>query len=214
MLLDSIGIYALLKKSIVSTVQGNQVIVDPTGDVDFTIEMLVVLGIVELIDVSTQNCLLSLRYRFTTYAIFIILWSMKKTIGIRHGRHCVFNLHVHLVFVTKYRKAVFSKAVLIELENIFSSVCKDFEAELAEFDGERDHVHLLVNYPPKVAVSKLVNSLKGVSSRLIRKMQFPEIEKILWGDHFWSPSYFACSCGGAPIEIIRQYIEQQQTPED
>ena len=140
---------------------------------------------------------------------------MKKTIGIRHGRHCVFNLHVHLVFVTKYRKAVFSRAVLIELENIFSSICKDFEAELVEFDGERDHVHLLVNYPPKVAVSRLVNSLKGVSSRLVRKMQFPEIEKILRANHhLWSPSYFAGSCGGAPIEIIRQYIEQQQTPED
>jgi putative transposase len=137
---------------------------------------------------------------------------MEKTIDIRHGRHCVFNLHVHLVFVTKYRKAVFSQAVLSELENIFSSVCKDFEAELVEFDGERDHVHLLVNYPPKIAVSNLVNSLKGVSSRLIRRMRFAEIENILCGNHLWSPSYFAGSCGGAPIEIIRQYIEQQQTP--
>ncbi len=70
-------------------------------------------------------------------------------------------MHVHLVFVTKYRREVFTKEILSELLPIFSSVCKDFEAELVKFDGEDDHVHLLVNYPPKVAVSKLVNSLKG-----------------------------------------------------
>ena len=81
-----------------------------------------------------------------------------------------------------------------------------------ELDGEDDHVHLLVNYPPKVAVSNLVNSLKGVSSRMIRKRNYPSILKKLWGGALWSPSYFAGSCGGAPIELIRQYIEQQQTP--
>ncbi|WP_025645629.1 MULTISPECIES: IS200/IS605 family transposase [unclassified Psychrobacter] len=74
------------------------------------------------------------------------------------------------------------------------------------------HVQLLVNYPPKVAISSLVNSLKGVSSRLIRKKQYPSISKQLWGSALWSPSYFAGSCGGAPVEIIRQYIEQQNTP--
>jgi putative transposase len=78
-------------------------------------------------------------------------------------------MHVHLVFVTKYRRDVFTKPILEELRRIFQNVCKDFSAELAEFEGERDHVHLLVNYPPKVSVSKLVNSLKGVSSRLVRK---------------------------------------------
>ena len=138
---------------------------------------------------------------------------MRNNTDIRHGRHCVFNLHVHLVFLTKYRRGVFTKAVLNELREIFSDVCTDFEAELVECDGEDDHVHLLVNYPPKVAVSALVNSLKGVSSRMIRKKNYPEIKKKLWGGALWSPSYFAGSCGGAPISIIRQYIEQQRTPE-
>jgi len=92
----------------------------------------------------------------------------------------------------------FTKGVLDDLRCIFTSVCADFDAELVEFDGEDDHVHLLVNYPPKVAVSALVNSLKGVSSRMIRKKNYPSIRKKLWG--------------GAPIEIIHQYIEQQQTP--
>ncbi len=131
---------------------------------------------------------------------------------VRTGRHCVFMLHVHLVFVTKYRRGVFTKEVIEDLRGIFAKVCTDFEAELIEFDGEDDHVHLLVNYPPKVAVSKLVNSLKGVSSYLIRKKNYPSVQSKLWGGALWSPSYFAGSCGGAPIEVIRKYIEQQQTP--
>lgn len=93
----------------------------------------------------------------------------------------MFLLHVHLVFVTKYRYGVFTKAILEDLKEIFSSVCRDFEAELVEFDGEDDHVHLLVVYPPKVALSPLVNSLKGVSSRLICKKDYPSIQKKLWG---------------------------------
>lgn len=122
-------------------------------------------------------------------------------------------MHVHLVFVTKYRRCVFTKEILEELRDIFKSVCKDFSAELVEFEGEKDHVHLLVNYPPKFSVSKLVNSLKGVSARLLRKKKYPTIENALWGNNLWSPSYFAGACGGAPLEIIRQYIEQQNTPD-
>ena len=99
-----------------------------------------------------------------------------------------------------------------DLRVIFAGVCLDFEAQLVEFDGEDDHVHLLVNYPPKVALSALVNSLKGVSSRMIRKKNYPSVRRKLWGGALWSPSYFAASCGGAPIEIVRQYIEQQRTP--
>lgn len=121
-------------------------------------------------------------------------------------------MHAHLVFVTKYRRGVFTKEILDDLHDIFAKVCSDFEAELVEFDGADDHVHLLVNYPPKMAVSKLVNSLKGVSSLLIRKKGYPSIQKKLWGNALWSPSYFAGSCGGAPVDIIRKYIEQQQTP--
>lgn len=137
---------------------------------------------------------------------------MQKNNDIRRGRHCVFNMHVHLVFVTKYRRDVFTKAILDELRLLFTKTCVDLESELVEFDGEDDHVHLLVNYPPKLAISALVNALKGVSSRMIRQAGFPSIQNKLWGGALWSPSYFAASCGGAPIAIIKQYIEQQQTP--
>lgn len=120
-------------------------------------------------------------------------------------------MHVHLVFLTKYRKDVLTRPMLESLEGLFRKVCLDFEAELVEFNGEDDHVHLLVNYPPKVAVSGLVNSLKGASSRVLRG-QFPDLKKHLWKGALWSPSYFAGSCGGAPIEVIKQYIENQDSP--
>ena len=137
---------------------------------------------------------------------------MSLSTAFRRGRTCVFLMHVHLVFVTKYRRKVFTQEIVKDLRNIFSSVCADFEAELVECDGEDDHIHLLINYPPKVAVSKLVNSLKGVSSRMIRKKEYPSIRRALWGESLWSPSYFAGSCGGAPLNVIRHYIEQQQQP--
>ena len=136
---------------------------------------------------------------------------MAKATDIRTGRHCVFNLHVHLVFVTKYRRKVFTQVALSAMRDIFEDVCRNFEADLVEFDGEEDHVHLRVHYPPKVTVSRLVNSLKGVSSRHLRR-RFPDLERRYWKGMLWSPSYFAGSCGGAPISIIRQYIEQQKTP--
>jgi putative transposase len=134
---------------------------------------------------------------------------MEKSSILRAGRYCVFNLHVHLVFVTKYRYGVLTPEALESLGEIFKDVCRDFEAELVETNGEEDHVHLLVHYPPKVPVSKLVNSLKGVSSRLLKK-KHPELEKKYWKGKLWSPSYFAGSCGGAPISVIRQYVEQQR----
>jgi putative transposase len=135
---------------------------------------------------------------------------MTEETDYRRGRHCVFAIHAHLVFVTKYKRGVFRQEHLDSLHRILADVCKDFDAELVEFNGERDHVHLLINYPPKVALSALVNSLKGVSSRLLRK-EFGDFHPWLKRRGvLWSPSYFAASCGGAPIEILRQYIEQQQ----
>ncbi|MFH8485012.1 IS200/IS605 family transposase [Streptomyces longisporoflavus] len=93
---------------------------------------------------------------------------------IRTGKHCALVLHAHLVFVTKYRHRVFTDRHLVRMEEIMREVCANFETELVEFNGENNHVHLLVNFPPKVAVSKLVNSLKGVSSRRLRQ-EFPDL---------------------------------------
>jgi putative transposase len=136
---------------------------------------------------------------------------MGATQEYRTGRHVVYQLHVHLVFVPRYRRKVFDADALKRLRIIFGAVCGDFEAKLTQFNGEPDHVHLLVNYPPKVAVARLVNSLKGVSARRLRQER-PDISRRYWRGGLWSASYFAASCGGAPISILRQYIESQRTP--
>ena len=140
-----------------------------------------------------------------------ILWPMPLSSAIRRGRHCVFQMHVHLVFVTKYRRSIFDDDALRRLRTYFEKVCTDFEAQLVEMNGQTDHLHLLINYPPKHSVSTLVNSLKGVSSRLLR-LERPDIQRRYWKGVLWSPSYFAASCGGAPISILREYIEQQNRP--
>ena len=128
----------------------------------------------------------------------------------RHSKHLI---HVHLVFTPKYRKRIFTKEHIDYMKEIFTNICDNFESELIEFDGEDNHVHLLVQYHPKVAISILIHSLKGVSSRKLRQ-KFPIFKKVYWGNKvaLWSPSYFAGSVGGAPIEILKQYIEQQNTP--
>ncbi len=131
---------------------------------------------------------------------------------IRRGRHCVFAMHVHLVFVAKYRKKVFDTEILKSMKEIFSNVCSKFEAELKEFNGEGDHVHLVINYPPKYSVSILVNSLKGVSSRLLRT-EFEKLRGKYWKGVLWSSSYFAGSCGGASLDVLKSYIENQNKPQ-
>ena len=130
----------------------------------------------------------------------------------RRGRNCVFLLHAHLVFVTKRRRGVLDGDAITRLRQIFTDVCRDFEAELVQMDGEDDHVHLLVNYPPKVAIARLVNSLKGVSSRILRRDR-PDLAKLrVMRTALWSPSYFSGSCGGAPMTVLKRYIENQRTP--
>lgn len=133
---------------------------------------------------------------------------------LQSSRHAKYLLHAHLVFTPKYRKKIFTKEHLDYMREVLTKVCIDFKANLIEFDGERDHVHLLVLYPPTVSIASLVNSLKGVSSRKLRQ-RFEVFKKVYWGDKvaLWSRSYFAASVGGAPIEVLKQYIEQQDTPD-
>ena len=132
--------------------------------------------------------------------------------NVRRGRSVMSNLHAHLVFTPKYRKAVFTSKLLTTCESAMRKVCDDFDVELTEFNGESDHVHLLIQYPPTVQLSSLVNSLKGVSSRIMRRDHPAEVKKVLWGDHLWSPSYFVGSCGGAPLSIVKDYITNQKRP--
>jgi len=124
--------------------------------------------------------------------------------------HCTYNLNYHLVIVTKYRRKCINKPMLDSLENIFTELCQKWECELLEFNGEKDHVHLLLSLNPKVQPSKFVNNIKTVSSRLIRKEFAEEINKVYTKAVFWSRSYCLLTCGGAPLSVIKQYIEQQK----
>lgn len=134
------------------------------------------------------------------------------TAELRKGRHVVYLLHAHVIFVTKYRGKVFDSEILNKMQELMQRICDDHEVVLKEFNGESDHVHLLIEYPPKLALSKLVNALKGTTSRELKRY-FPELNQVAWRKNaLWSPSYFVGSVGGAPLEVLRQYIEQQNRP--
>ena len=122
------------------------------------------------------------------------------------------NLHAHLVFTTKYRHGALTDPILTRCQQIMAAVCADFGAQLAEFNGETDHVHLLVQYPPTMCLSKLVNSLKGVSARYLRQEYPTHLRRYLSDGNLWSPSYFAGSCGGAPLAVVKEYIDSQKRP--
>ena len=143
------------------------------------------------------------------HAVYIAIGPSERKMEYRTARHVVYMLHVHLVFVPRFRRDVLSDLAIRDLQRIFAKVCTDFEAELIECDGEDDHVHLLVHYPPKLALSKLVNSLKGVSNRLLRETR-PEVTGRYYKGVLWSPSYFAASCGGAPLSVIAEYVKSQR----
>ena len=137
---------------------------------------------------------------------------MKKEFDWRSGRSCVFKNFIHLVFVTKYRRNALNDQMLNRLKEIFFETCDQMEAELIEFNGEDDHVHLMIVCPPKLAIANLVGKLKGKSSYILLKRFWDDIKNKLWGDHFWSPSYCLVSCGEAPLEIVKEYIKNQREP--
>lgn len=129
---------------------------------------------------------------------------------LRRGRHSVSRLVVHLVFVTRYRKKILEARHLSTMEATCLRVAEKMGFQILEFNGETDHVHLLIEYPPALSASNLVNQLKGVSSRILRK----DFNLRIQGEHLWSASYFASSAGGATIETLRQYIKEQDHPKE
>lgn len=126
--------------------------------------------------------------------------------------HAVYNLKYHLVLVTKYRNKVITKEILKRLEQIFFEQSEIWSVRLIEFNGEADHVHLLIDAHPSMELSKYINSIKTVSSRLIRKEFKSHVDKYYWKPYFWTRAYCLLTTGGAPIEIIKQYIQNQKAP--
>ena len=124
------------------------------------------------------------------------------------NNHSVFSLNYHLILCVKYRKKVFTKNMFIRLREIAEYIGENNNIFIKEMNGEPDHVHFLIRTKPNCDLSKYVNALKSASSRLLKK-EFPEVKKKLWKDAFWSGSYCLISVGGAPLSVLKQYIESQ-----
>ena len=124
------------------------------------------------------------------------------------NNHAVFSLNFHLILVTKYRKRVISTPILNRIQEISSYIGKNNNVEIKEINAEPDHVHFLLRTKPNCDLAKYINAMKSASSRLIKK-EFPEVKKKLWKEYFWSASYCLVSVGGAPIEVLKKYIESQ-----
>ena len=123
--------------------------------------------------------------------------------------HCIYSMHYHIVFVTKYRHKALSPIMLGRLKDHFSRICSNAGCELKEMNGVADHVHLLVETNPNILPSRLVNTLKTISSREIRKEFAHDLSQFYWKPYLWTRAYCIVSAGGAPLDIIKQYIQNQ-----
>lgn len=127
--------------------------------------------------------------------------------------HSVYLLTYHIVFVTKYRRPVISVEIGDFMKNHAAYLCGRFDGEMLSAETDRDHIHMLVSMPPEVAPSKLVTTLKTQLSKEVRNYYREEIEKQLWGDAFWSSSYFIATTGTTVMEKVKEYIENQRSDE-
>ena len=125
-----------------------------------------------------------------------------------NNQHSVFLLYYHLIMVVKYRRKVIDDGISERAKEIFGYIAPGYKIVLEEWNHDRDHVHVMFRAHPNTEISKFINAYKSASSRLIKK-EHPEIRKKLWKEAFWSQSYCLLTTGGAPIEVIRKYIETQ-----
>ena len=127
----------------------------------------------------------------------------------KSSHHSVYSLNYHLVLVTKYRRKCFTTKILKRLKAICSDLCSKWPVELIEFGGEGDHIHLLISTNPTIQLSKFVGNLKTVTSRIIRKEYQEHLKKYYWKPVLWTRAYCIITTGGAPIDVIKQYLQSQ-----
>jgi putative transposase len=127
---------------------------------------------------------------------------------IDNNAHSVFLLYYHLIMVTKYRRKVINDDISARGKEIFEYIAPNYGIILEEWNHDKDHVHVMFRAQPKSAISKFINAYKSASSRLLKK-EYPEIKEKLWKGSFWSQSFCLLTAGGAPVEVIREYIESQ-----
>ena len=126
----------------------------------------------------------------------------------RHGSHTVFSIHLHVVWITKYRKKVLEGAVAYRVRDMIREICQREDVDIIKGHISKDHVHLFVSIPPQVTISRFVQKLKGKTSYKLLS-EYPHLRKTYWGRHFWARGYFCCSSGNVTDEVIEQYIESQ-----
>ncbi len=131
----------------------------------------------------------------------------------RKSAHCTYDIKYHIVWITKYRKPVITGKVAERTRELIRSVCKENEVEILSGHVSKDHIHLLVSVPPHISASKIVQYIKGYSSRKIQ-MEFKEINKQFWGRHLWARGYFVASSGNVTDEVIAEYIKNQDIAEN
>lgn len=131
----------------------------------------------------------------------------------RRGAHTVFEIHLHLVWVTKYRRPVLTGEVGTRVRDLIREICRAHDVEITKGHVSRDHVHLFVSIPPQVAISRLVQHVKGKSSHKLLA-EFAHLRKAFWGRHVWARGYFCCSSGNVTDEVIKAYIAGQSEDHD
>lgn len=130
------------------------------------------------------------------------------------GAHSVYSLHYHLVIVVKYRrKALYDEVIRERLKQIIWLMAEDLDIEILAQEPAEDHMHILFKAKPTSSITKIVNSIKGASSRQIR-LEFPKTKEYLWGDSFWSDSYFIASTGQVSLDVLMSYVESQMEKEE
>ena len=124
------------------------------------------------------------------------------------NNHSVFSLNYHLILVIKYRRKVLNDDISNRLKEIFEYISPNYNITLEEWEHDKDHIHVLFKAHPKSELSKFINAYKSASSRLIKK-EFSNMIKFLWKEYFWSRSYCLITTGGATIDVVKTYIENQ-----
>jgi putative transposase len=133
---------------------------------------------------------------------------MVSLLELDNNNHSVFLLWFHLVLVIKYRRRVLDNPISQRLKEIFEYIAKNYNIYLHEWNHDIDHIHCLFRTHPNTQLSKFINAYKSASSRLVKK-EYPTIKKHLWKEYFWSQSFCLLTTGGAPVEIVKQYIQSQ-----
>jgi len=131
----------------------------------------------------------------------------------RRGAHTVFEIHLHLVWTTKYRRPALTGEVATGTRDLIREICGQHEVTIMKGHVGKDHVHLFVSIPPQVTISRMIQWLKGKTAYKLLG-DFPHLQKQFWGRHMWARGYFCCSSGNVTDEVIAEYIANQTHDRD